>query len=138
FCIWNLNDLDNLIAKFPTDYRVWLFRGLYYEFFTTFKEDWYEKAAQNFRKAALLNPKSALPDYFIGRLYDTASFWTKKAWTSDTGRDEPIRKAIQAYTRAIQIEPKLWRTYEQRASGYLNLKQYSQAIKDFDVVLTLN
>jgi len=38
FCIWNLSDLDNLVAKFSTDYRVWLFRGLYYEFFTTFKK----------------------------------------------------------------------------------------------------
>lgn len=138
FCIWNLSDLDNLVAKFPTDYRSWLFRGLYYEFFTTFKEDWYQIAAHNFRRAALLNPKSALPEYYTGRLYDKASFWTKKAWASDAGRDEPIRKAIQAYTSAIQIEPKFWRTYEQRASGYLNLKQYSQAIKDFDMVLTLN
>ncbi len=138
FCVWNLNDLDNLVANFPRDYRVWLFRGLYYEFFTTFKEEWYEKAAQNFRKAALLNPKSPLPPYFIGRLYDKASFWTKKAWASDAGRDEPIRNAIQAYTEAIQSDPKFWRAYEQRASGYLNLKHYSQAIKDFDVVLALN
>jgi tetratricopeptide (TPR) repeat protein len=137
-CTWNLTELDTLISKFPSDYRPWLFRGLYYEFFTTFKEDYYEKAAQNFRKAALLNPRSPLPDYFIGRLYDKASFWTKKAWASDAGRDEPIRNAVQAYTRAIKLDPKFLLAYEQRASGYLNLKQYSQAIKDFDTVLNLN
>ena len=35
-CTWNLTDLDLLINKFPKDYRAWLYRGLYYKFFTTF------------------------------------------------------------------------------------------------------
>jgi tetratricopeptide (TPR) repeat protein len=137
-CTWNLTELDTLTLKIPRDYRVWLFRGLYYEFFTTFKEAYYEKAGQNFRKAALLNPRSPLPDYFVGRLYDKSSFWTKKAWASDSGRDEPIRNAVQAYSRAIKLDPKFLLAYEQRASAYLNLKQYSQAIKDFDTVLNLD
>ena len=85
-----------------------------------------------------MNSRSSLPDYFIGRLYGKASFWTKKAWASDAGRDEPIRNAVQAYTKAIQLDPKFWLAYDQRANSYLSLKQYSQAIKDFDTVLNLN
>jgi tetratricopeptide (TPR) repeat protein len=137
FCVWNLSNLDALVAMFSSDYRVWLFRGLYYEFFTTFKEDYYQKASENFYKAALLNPKSPLPDYFIGHLYSKASFWTKKAWASDAGRDEPIKNSIQAYSRAIQLDSKFWQASEHRASGYLALKRYSEAIKDFDLVLKL-
>ena len=105
FCAWNLTDLDTLISKFPRDYRPLLFHGLYYKFFTTFKEDYYTRALQDFQKAALLNPTSPLPHYFIGDLYTKAAFWTKKAWASDTGRDEPTRNSIQAYTKAIQIDP---------------------------------
>jgi tetratricopeptide (TPR) repeat protein len=138
FCTWNLTDLNTLVARLPGDYRVWLFRGLYYEFFTTFKEEYYSKAVQEFQKAALLNPKSPLPHYFIGRLHSKASFWTKTAWASDAGRDEPIKNAIQDYTRTIQLDSKFLAAYEQRASGYLNLKQYSQAIRDFGTVLTLD
>ena len=138
FCVWNLTNLDTLIAKFSSDYRVWLFRGLYYNFFTTFKEDYYEKAGENFRRAALLAPKSSLPEYFIGQLHTKASFWTKKAWASDAGRDESTRNSIQAYSRAIQLDSKFWQAYEQRASSYLALKRYSEAIRDFDTVLNLH
>ena len=138
FCAWNLADLDTLISKFPRDYRPLLFHGLYYKFFTTFKETYYAKALQDFQKAALLNPASPLPQYFIADLYTKAAFWTKKAWASDAGRDEPTRNSIQAYTKAIQIDPKFLPAYEGRASGYLNLKQYRQSIRDFDKVLELN
>ena len=138
FCVWNLADLDGLVTRFPKDYRPRLFRGLYYEFFTTFKEDYYPTAMQNFQKAAVLNPSSPLPPYFIGQLHSKASFWTKKAWASDEGRDELTRNAAQAYTKAIQLDPKFLPAYEQRASDYLNLKQYQQAIRDYGVVLTLD
>jgi tetratricopeptide (TPR) repeat protein len=138
FCIWNLADLDGLIARFPNDYRARLFRGLYYEFFTTFKEDYYPPAMQNFQKAALLNPSSPLPQYFIGQLYSKASFWTKKAWASDQSRDEQMRKAAQAYTKAIQLDPKFLPAYENRASDYLSLKQYQQALKDYETILKLD
>lgn len=138
FCEWNLTELDALVARFPNDYRPRLFRGLYYEFFTTFKEDYYPPAMQNFQKAALLKGSSPLPQYFIGQLYSKASFWTKKAWASDEGRDALTRRAAQAYTKAIQIDPKFLPAYEQRASDYLNLKQYPQAIRDYGTVLTLD
>lgn len=138
FCVWNLADLDGLVARFPKDYRPWLFRGLYYEFFTTFKEDYYPPAMQNFQKAALLNPSSPLPPYLIGQVYSKASFWTKKAWASDQGRDEQTRNAAQAYTKAIQLDPKFLPAYEERASDYLNLKQYKQALSDYGTVLKLD
>jgi tetratricopeptide (TPR) repeat protein len=138
FCVWNLVDLDGLVSRFPKDYRAWLFRGLYYEFFTTFKEDYYPKAMQQFQKAALVNPVSPLPQYFIGQLYSKASFWTKKAWASDQGRDEQIRNAALAYTRAIELDSKFLPAYEERASDYLNLKQYPQALKDYERILALD
>jgi|HubBroStandDraft_6_1064221.scaffolds.fasta_scaffold08537_6 tetratricopeptide (TPR) repeat protein len=138
FCVWNLADLDGLVTRFPKDYRPWLFRGLYFEFFTTFKENYYPPAMQNFQKAAVLNPSSPLPLYLIGQLHSKASFWTKKAWTSDEGRDELTRNAAQAYTKAIQLDSKFLPAYEHRASDYLNLKQYQQAIRDYGTVLTLD
>lgn len=138
FCIWNLTDLDVLVTHFPKDYRIYLFRGLYFKFFTTFKEGYYPKALQEFQKAALLNPKSPLPQYFIGELHSKASFWTKKAWASDEGRDNEIRSAVQAYSNAIQLDSTFLPAYENRASGYLNLKDYSLSIRDFDKVIDLD
>jgi tetratricopeptide (TPR) repeat protein len=138
FCVWNLTELDELVKRFPTDYRVWLFRGLYYLFFTTFKEDFYPPAMQDFQKAALAKPESPLPQFFIGQVYSKASFWTKKAWASDEGRDEQVRNAAKAYTKAIQLDPSFLRAYKQRAGDYLNLKQYQAALKDYDKILSLD
>jgi len=137
-CTWNITDLDLLIKKFPKDYRAWLYRGLYYKFFTTFKETYFSIATQDFQKAALLNPSSPLPQYFIGELHVKSSFWTKKAWASDQGRDEATRNALQAFTKAIQLDSKFLPVYQGRAEAYLSLKQYPQAIKDFDRILDLD
>jgi tetratricopeptide (TPR) repeat protein len=137
-CAWNLTDLDTLVAKFPKDYRAWIFRGLYYQFFTTFKEDYYAKAFQQFQEAAVLNPNSPLPNYFVGEVHTKASIWTKKAWASDAGRDDATKNAVQAYTKAIQLDPKFLPAIEERASGYLSLKQYPQALKDYDKILSLD
>ncbi len=137
-CVWNLTDLDTLVTKFPRDYQPALLLGIYFKFFTTFKEDYYPKALQEFQKATLLNPKSPLPQYFIGQLYSKASFWTKAAWASDEGRNGPYRRAIAAYTKAIQLDPNFRLAYAERASAYHGLKQYPQAIKDYDRVLDLD
>jgi tetratricopeptide (TPR) repeat protein len=138
FCTWNLTDLNLLINKFPNDFRVWLYRGLYYEFFTTFKEEYFAPAIENFRKAALLSPESSIPQFLIGKLYTKQSFWTKKAASSEIYRDEQIRTAIRAYSKAIQLDPKFIPAYVQRADSYLSLKQYQLAIRDYDRILALD
>jgi len=66
---------------------------------TTFKEIYFSIATQDFQKAALLDPSSPLPQYFIGELHVKSSFWTKKAWVSEQGRDEATRNALQAFTK---------------------------------------
>ncbi len=124
-CTWSLSDFATLTAAMPSDFRPVLLRGLYWIFFTTFgKEDHYAKALQDFQRAAALNPKSPLPPYFIGRVY--------------TKRDDISRKAISAYTAAIQLDSKFLPAYEERASAYLGLKQHTQAIRDYDRILELD
>ena len=137
-CIWSLSDLDTLVQRFPKDYRALLFRGLYLKFFATFDEKYYQPASQEFQKAALINPKSPIPHFFIGKLYMRASFWTKAPWASDEGKHELSRKAILEYTKAIQLDARFRVAYEMRASAYHSLKQYREAIKDYDKVLELD
>jgi len=138
FCIWNLKDLDFLTTRFPKDYRVRVLHGLYYQFFATFNEKYFANSMADFQKAALLNPTSPLPEYFVAQLYSKESFWTQKAWTSDQSRDELIRNSAQHLTKAIQLDPKFLPAYESRASKYLNLKRYPEAIKDYDKILSLD
>ena len=130
-----MSNLDVLEGKFPKDYRVPLLRGIYIKFFTTFDEQYYQQAIKELQKAALLNPRSPYPHFFVGEAQMKAAFWTKAAWASDEGKNEPRRKAIASYTKAIQLDPKFTLAYEMRASAYEGLKEYQQAIADYDKVL---
>jgi tetratricopeptide (TPR) repeat protein len=137
FCAWNLTDLDHLVTKFPKDWRPVALRGLYYQFFTTFKEDYYATATAEFQKAAAIDPRSPIPVYLLGELHTKASFWTKKAWASDAGRNEATKAAVLPFTTAIRLGPTFTAAYSARAEAYLNLKQSALAVKDFDRVIAL-
>jgi len=63
-CTWTEPDMDALLQRFPTDYRAYLFRGLYYSRFTISIQDSLKPALENFRKSSEMNPGSALPHFF--------------------------------------------------------------------------
>jgi tetratricopeptide (TPR) repeat protein len=134
-CAWSNAEFDELSRRFADDYRIHIYRGLYLFFFTTFKEDSYAPATQEFQKAIALDPKSPLGFYFLGQLYMKSSFLTIAAARSDLVRNEAMRKAIQQYTLAIEKNPKFLPAYQGRAEAYLELKQSQQAINDYNVVL---
>jgi len=138
FCTWNLTDLDLLASTFPKDWRPVALRGLYYEFFITFKEEYFPNVEAEFQKASLIAPRSPVPEYLLGELHTKASFWTKKAWASDAARDEATKASIAPYTKAIQLDPKFAPAYLARAEAYFQLKQSASAVRDFDEVLALD
>jgi tetratricopeptide (TPR) repeat protein len=137
-CVWTMGNLDVLEAKFPKDYRIPLLRGIYIKFFTTFDEKFYPQATEQLQKAALLNPRSPLPPFFLGEVQMKSAFWTKAAWSSDDGKNQPWRRALPFYSRAIQLDPKFTLAYAMRASAFSGLKEYPQAIADYDKVLELD
>jgi tetratricopeptide (TPR) repeat protein len=139
-CEWNLADLDRLVSSFPTDYRPLLLRGLYFQFFTRFNTEgkYYPEAAQDFDKATTINPQSPLARHFLGNLYRRASIFTIAAVSSEQSQNAIRKKAIDAYTDAIRIDPGFRPAYEERASQLLNAKEYPRAIGDYDQVLKLD
>ncbi len=135
-CEWNLDDFDALISTFPNDYLPVLLRGLYFKSFTTFSAEgkYYPEAAQDFDKAAALKPTSPLPRYFLGTLYVRASIFTMAA-NSQENQDAIRRKAIAALTDAIHVDADFLPAYEERASQYLDVRDYQKAVADYDQVL---
>jgi hypothetical protein len=67
-CTWTQPDRDALVRRFPTDYRVHLYRGLYYGFFVFFDHDVLNVAVENLRKASETKPDLALPHFYIAEL----------------------------------------------------------------------
>src|SRR6266851_3024332 len=107
------SDLDVLVTTYPDDYRARMYRGLFYGTFTTYDERYYAPEIDNLNQAAQKNPKSALPHYFLGRVFRKMTFWTQTAArdTSDiTGarggyKDKTHEKALEHFEAAVRLEP---------------------------------
>jgi tetratricopeptide (TPR) repeat protein len=150
-CKWTLADFDLLETQFPHDYRPHLYRGLYLMIFHRFdlKSD-YKDVLAAFERAAALDAKSPLPHYFTGELHIVGSLggmlsvknaecldWVVPRTPACLALDETHREGIRSLTRAIALDPKFRPAYALRANGLLKLKEYRQAIRDYDKVLEL-
>jgi tetratricopeptide (TPR) repeat protein len=150
-CVWTLADLDTLERRFPQDYRPPLYRGLYLTFFYSFDlESDYGPVLGAFHRAAVLNPAAPLPEFFIGELYSVGRLGgmmsVKNAQCVESvvprtpqclALDEVQRTGVRSLTRAIALDPKFGPAYALRAIASSKLKEYRQAIRDYDKVLEL-
>jgi len=148
-CVWTQSDLDTLERRFPQDYRPPLYRGLYLTFFYSFDlESDYGPVLASFHRSATLNPASPLPEFFIGELYSVGRLGglmsVKNAECLDDvvprtpqclALDEFHRTGVRSLTRAIAVNPKFGPAYALRADTFSKLKEYRQAIRDYDEVL---
>jgi tetratricopeptide (TPR) repeat protein len=150
-CVWTQADLDTLERHFPQDYRPLLYRGLYLTFFYSFDLDAdYSPLFDAFHRAATLNPASALPEFYIGELYSIGRLGglmsKKSAVCLDDvvprtpqclALDEVHRSAVRSLTTSIALDPKFGPAYALRAIAFAKLKEYRQAVRDYDKVLEL-
>lgn len=139
------SDMDLLVSKYPTDYRTYLFRGMFYYSFTSFGEQYFTPALDNLSQALKVNPNSALANYLTGEVYQKEAFWSKAAASdiSDlTGASGGYRErtnaiALQYFAQAEKVDPKFPYTYSQIAQQFYSLKKYSEAIPYYDKVVEL-
>jgi tetratricopeptide (TPR) repeat protein len=150
-CAWTQPDLDTLQRRFPQDYRPPLYLGLYLTFFYSFDLDSdYSPVFDAYHRAATLNPASPLPPFYIGQLYTTGRLGglmsVKNAACIDDvvprtqpclALDEYHRSGVRSLTQAIALDPRFGSAYALRAIAFSDLKQYRQAIRDYDKVLEL-
>jgi tetratricopeptide (TPR) repeat protein len=137
FCTWNLTDLQKLASSAPEDWRPVAFEGLYYQFFTTFKEDYYPQATALLQKASLLNVRTPIIPYLQGELQMKSAFWTKKSWSSDTARNDLYKAAVPFFSKAIQLDRNFEHAYAERAEAYMESKQDALAIRDYDRLISI-
>ncbi len=141
----NRKDLDMLVSKYPSDFRAYMFRGLFYASFTTYGEQYYVPTFADLNRALEINPNSALIHYFLGRVAQKMTFWTEASARdiSDiTGarggyKAKTHQKALQHFDAAIQLDPKFALAYADAAEELLSLKRYSDAIPYYDRAIEL-
>ncbi len=140
------SDLDSLIAKYPDDYRTYMFRGLFYNSFTVFDEKYYVPVFDDLKRAQQLNPNSVLANYFLGFVYEQNPTRTKAGWSDISGwtgasggyRDKINSIALQYFQRVIELDPTFTDAYYKAASLLYGLKRYSEAIPYYDKAIGLD
>lgn len=136
-CTWTETDMDQLKQHFPNDYRAYLFAGLYYGFFSTWNDPSLRPAMENLDKAAELNPNSALPHFYKAHIMQQATFLKSMNW-SDAQRVELNKHLLDELTKALVLDPNLLPAVTDRAEVYFSLKQFQQAIPDYDKAIALD
>ena len=136
-CTWTMPDMDALVRHFPNDYRTHLFRGLYYGSFAALNQDSVTPALENLRKAREINRNSALPHFFSAHILNKG-YTFKRGGMSEALRGDLNRTLLNELTAALTLDPNLLPALKDRAEVYFELKQFQQAIPDYDQVLILN
>jgi tetratricopeptide (TPR) repeat protein len=150
---WSKQDFDEIIKKYPKDYRGYLFRGLYYDYFTKFDGKNYAIAVRDYKKAIGLNPKSALSHYLLGKTISRKLFWNPEKTIEDYRKEyeatnaglsvytvypQDYKDMVAALSAAIRLNPEMVDAYRARADVYLTAKEYKLAIKDYDKLVELD
>jgi tetratricopeptide (TPR) repeat protein len=136
-------DFDSLVAEFPTDFRVYLYRGLFYLTFAFYDEKLYPRVFKDIERACELNPHSAVAKFYLANAIQHTTFFTKAAASdiSDvTGarggyKEVTYRRALPLYQEAIRLDPTFTLAHAQAAECLYALKQYQDAIPYYNAVL---
>ncbi|HCC55917.1 MAG TPA: hypothetical protein DEQ47_01400, partial [Solibacterales bacterium] len=136
-CTWTLPEMDALVQRFPNDYRTHLLRGLYYAFFVQWNEGSIKPAIDNLRKAGEMNTVTPLPHFFTAHMLNRA-FSLKRLGMSGAQRQDLNRVILGELNKALTLDPNLLPALSDRAEVYFELKQFQQAVPDYDKILTLN
>lgn len=152
-CTWSQPDMDSLVQRFPRDYRSYMYRGLYFGFFTTFGNKWVAPATADLRRAAELNANSPLPNLFIAEILSNpmvedglesklvdAQLHKHKQFTPLDGliasaSHEVAREILPYYDKALALDPNLIPALTGRAIQYQHLGEYQKEIADWDKVI---
>jgi tetratricopeptide (TPR) repeat protein len=126
------------------------------ERYLTFKKDYAESAKLGYSVLAKLpNDREgvdylAYDLYYLGRYDEALALVTKYEPILTNDKDLPLiagnvhahkgdpRQAVQDYTRALQLDPKMAEGYADRGYVLNDLKQPDKAVKDFHEALKLN
>lgn len=142
-CVWTEPDLDALVQHFPTDYRTYLYRGLYHGFFVFFEKD--DKAKQaalsrafdDLNAASNLNPKSPLPALFKGEIFER-TYFSRMMSIYDPRHDELNKTMLGLANDALSIDSNNVRALKLRALVYTHMKDWRRAIGDYEKVLSVD
>jgi len=150
-CYWSVADFKNLERLYPKDARPPLYLGIYYSFYSFFHTNFdYSTILGLYKRAAELDPSSALPSFFTGHLYvfgHLSGMWSMASakclddvvprTAACMALDELRQNGTRALTTALAIDPTLSVAYSERAQNSVHLHRYERAVGDYTKAIEL-
>ena len=136
-CAWTPANFRDLEKEFPSDYRIHLFAGLWYEFHAFYDHQHYGPARLEFQKAVAANPKSGLAYYYLGQIIE-ATLPDAEKFSQTSQPTETDRKLLDTYGTALALDPTLVPAYTARANIHIYLKHPALALRDYNEAIKLH
>jgi tetratricopeptide (TPR) repeat protein len=135
-CMWTEANMNDLVQKFPSDYRSHLFRGLFYTFFATYDEPSVLPAKADLQKAIDLNKNSGRLHYYLASVNLHSHFFKRMGSEAVQKAENPA--ILRELDQAIELEPKLKPALGDRADVYFQAMRYADAIADYERILAID
>jgi len=142
-CVWNQTDANAIVARFPNDYRPYLFRGLYDSFFIFFNLDkplgteLSKESAGDFDKAIALSQNLPIAHFIRASAIEAGIYFSLNNMAQ--GEQNEIRTQwLTDLSSALALDPKFVPARQMRGDIYQEMKRYGDAIQDFSSVIELD
>jgi tetratricopeptide (TPR) repeat protein len=110
-----LIDFKKTVTLNPKNWKAYSSLGICY-----FELGYYQMASEQFRGSLRNNSRDELSVYYLGRI--------------EMKMSRPA-KAIEEFTSAIDLEPKLLQAYSERADAFLAMESFQNAVGDYSLLV---
>lgn len=131
------SDLDSLVAKYPTDYRPLLARGIFFYAFTSFDQKYTTQALADLMQASSISPNSGIVYEFRAAVSEYSAY-RERMQGKQSQSPEFLEKALTMRKRALALGNDPFRNNFSLAEDLLSLENYTEAIEYFDKALAIN
>ena len=145
---WKASDLNELVRKYPKDYRVYVLRGRFNSHFISesdnavwqkAKQEAYDQAVADLKKALKIYSKTPVVYYVLMDAYHY------KALIYDVGHIDKVdlvshKNIVDIATQGLKLNAGgVWkeRFLRTRAQEYLTLKEYKFAVDDYNELIAI-
>lgn len=136
-CSWTHEDVKQWLERSGNTTDAQVFQGMYFAAFAPLDDEAKNLTSRYMADLVKENPTSAQV-YFYAAMGAQKIVAFKALIFSDTERAEYNRHIIELYTKALQLNPNIEAAYAERAEAYLQQKDFSAAINDYDHAISLS
>lgn len=136
-CGWTSEEVAEWLKRNDNSPDAQVFRAIFVASFAMYSDDIAKALTQRYTTELMEANPSFAPAYFYSAVAIKQANFFKVLGDHEAERAVFYRQMIDLWTKALQLNPSIERAYAARADENLQLKNYSDAVNDFDHAIAL-